>query len=58
MNKQIVNLGVTLSGARGLFTGGYLAMPLTPEQYDKFSADTEALKAYCARLDFQLKEAS
>jgi hypothetical protein len=61
MAKQQVSLGVTQSGQHGLFTGGFLAFPLTKEQYERFAdmrpGTKDALKAFCEQRGFELVEA-
>lgn len=50
---QKVYLSVTQAGHVGLFTNGYLALPLSGPELTKFLADPEA---YCERLQFQYVE--
>lgn len=51
---QLVKLGVTQSGIPGLFTGGYLAWNLTPEQYVQFLSDRAALIAFAEKRGFEV----
>jgi hypothetical protein len=53
MKLQLVHMGVTQSGVKGLFTGGMLAMPLSDDQWELFNKEWEALDAYCARMGFE-----
>lgn len=48
---QIVCEGKTMSGTRGLFTGGFLAMPL-PKDWDAWTAAQRA--AWCEQRGFKL----
>ena len=50
---QTVTYGKTISGQPGLFTNGYLAWPLSPEQLEAFKRDPVA---YCERLGFQYQK--
>lgn len=52
MAKQLVYLGQTQSGIKGLFTGNTLAAPLTEERWVRFCSDWEALEKYCERMGF------
>lgn len=45
--KQRVSKGVTMSGILGLFTGGFLVRPLTPEQY----ADDHVCEVLAQKMD-------
>lgn len=49
---QLVYMGQTHSGQKGLFTAGWLAMPLTDEKWELFNRDWRALDAYCERCGF------
>ena len=51
--KQKVHLGVTKSGQYGLFTGSYLAWPLTEDQYQSLLAHPENGPCFVANLDFE-----
>ena len=51
MNQQ-VTLGRTQSGKPGLFTGGYMAVPLSEERHAEFTRNPAAAVAYCARCGF------
>ena len=53
---QIVNLGRTISGKPGLFTGGCLAWPLDEDDFAFYSRNTEALRTYARRLGFDLAD--
>ena len=48
---QQVREGTTMSGVRGLFTGGFLASPL-PKNWDTWTIDQR--NAWCARMQFEL----
>jgi hypothetical protein len=54
-NKQTVSLGRAQSGAYGLFTGHYMAWPLTPQEYSMLNAQPALAEAYCKGRGFQFK---
>lgn len=57
--RQQVRLGRTQSGQHGLFTGGFLAWPLSPEEHAALSAmPYHELRSYVQRRGFDLYPAS
>jgi hypothetical protein len=54
--KQKVHLGVTQSGNPGFFTGNYLALNLTAEEYEKSKQDAQYAKQLAARLGFEFED--
>lgn len=55
-DKQIVNIGMTMSGKPGLFTNGMMAVPISPEEYKMGLADRDYLEKLAAKYDFVLKQ--
>lgn len=55
-SPQVVKLGKTSSGKCGLFTNGMLAKSITPDEYDQFLNDKEALRSYVERSGFKLED--
>ncbi len=53
--KQKVHLGQTESGRYGFFTNGYLAMPLTDEEFAVLSESSALAKAKAEQLGFELE---
>lgn len=51
---QLVRLGRTDSGQHGLFTGGFLAWPLSESDYLVLSSDRRVLKDYADKRGFDL----
>jgi hypothetical protein len=55
---QLVRLGRTQSNKPGLFSGGMLAWPISPEEYDALSAaPRRELEAYALAHGFTLEPA-
>lgn len=54
--KQRVYLSKTVSGKTGLFTNGYMAVPVDPDEYERFFSDYEACAKYAEQLGFELEE--
>jgi hypothetical protein len=52
--KQQVYLGKTLQGKAGLFTNGYMAVPVDADEYERFFGDYAACAAFATRLGFEL----
>lgn len=50
---QEVSLGRTQSGRPGLFTGGFMAMPLSEDEHARMQADPAYYRAKCARWGFK-----
>lgn len=50
---QLVSIGRSLSGAWGLFTGGFMAWPLTLEDVLFFEGNDIAVHEYCRRRGFE-----
>ena len=55
VDKQLVHLGTTQSGRRGLFTGNMMAMSLDEDTFHLLSKDRRALAAYALRMGFGLE---
>lgn len=55
-DKQIVNIGKTKTGKPGLFAGGFMAIPLTPEEYNRGIEDRDYLENLAAKYGFILRQ--
>ncbi len=56
MKRQRVHLGVTQSGIRGLFTGNFMAMPISLLEYRKAQADRKYAEQLAHRFNFRFED--
>ena len=54
-NNQEVYLSKSKSGKCGFFTGNFMASPISPTEYEKYSKDPAAAKLAAQKLGFVLK---
>ena len=55
---QRVHLGITQSGIPGLFTGRFMAMPVSLLEYRKAQADRKFAERLARRFQFKLEDRS